>query len=164
MCAPSSVQEFGAVHAARLVLVAIANMRCCMFHYCSGTNQTNNVSSAAGSVPQQGLHCTAHFRSTQASSSWHCGTATRCATSTLLSCPTATWARTLLRCRAVAFSAATCNVKYDLLWLRSVRHLMFKNTYIHAGVNCNRACNAGAQQLDVASYRPADHAGAPRGE
>ena len=114
MCAPSLL-SMQAPHLVHCMLHAevkcVATVRrgvhmMCSFSACAihlmQANEASNVSIGAGFVPQQGLHCTAHFRSTLASSTWHSGTATRCAISTLLSCPTATWARTLQRCTAVA--------------------------------------------------------------
>ena len=51
----------------------------------------------AGSAPRQGRCCILQSRSTRVSWTWRCGTATRCATSTLGHCRSANWARTSRR-------------------------------------------------------------------
>jgi hypothetical protein len=64
-------------------------------------------SCCAGCVRRQGVHCTVQSRSTRASLSWRCGTATRCATSAPLTCPPASWTDTLQRCNAVIWQPAS---------------------------------------------------------
>ena len=140
--------------------VATVNNACCVDRLLPLHKQNVRcISSAAGSVPQQGLHCIAHFRSTLASSRWHCGTATRCATWTQPSCPTATWARTLQRCRAAGDTASGRCQTYNpnLLQLHKMQQLLVatrqwrqvQSKALCLGIKCDEACNAAHIEPEV---------------